>query len=64
MPIDFISLEIIYIIMKRPDKPFNLKVIAYSLVALACIALAFAIDWIFLVPAAVLMWLNQRELYH
>lgn len=40
----------------------NKKVVLYSLVALACIALTFLIDWLFIIPAVVLVILNQREL--
>lgn len=40
----------------------NAKVIFYSLIALACIALTFLVDWLFIIPAVILVFLNQREL--
>jgi membrane protein CcdC involved in cytochrome C biogenesis len=43
-------------------KKINIKVIIYSIIALGCLALTFLIDWLFIVPAAILMYLNQREL--
>lgn len=40
----------------------NIRVIIYSLIALACIALTFLVDWLFIIPAIILVFLNQREL--
>lgn len=40
----------------------NLKVVVYSLIALVCIYLTFTINWIFLIGAIILMFLNQKEL--
>jgi len=40
----------------------NPKVVIFSLLALACIVLAFTINWLFLIGAVILMLLNQREL--
>tara|TARA_Y100000310_G_scaffold221442_1_gene223030 strand:+ start:183 stop:374 length:192 start_codon:yes stop_codon:yes gene_type:complete len=40
----------------------NIKVIIYSLIGLIFVILAFAIDWLFLIGAAIVLWLNQREL--
>jgi hypothetical protein len=40
----------------------NFKVIVYSILALICLALMFFVDWLFIIPAAILMLLNQREL--
>jgi hypothetical protein len=40
----------------------NVKVIIYSIIALVCLALSFIVDWLFIIPAVVLMFLNQREL--
>jgi membrane protein CcdC involved in cytochrome C biogenesis len=45
--------------MKR--KP-NIKIIIFSLIALGCLALTFFVDWLFIIPAAILMYLNQKEL--
>ncbi|MBS3140990.1 hypothetical protein J4405_02490 [Candidatus Woesearchaeota archaeon] len=40
----------------------NKKVIIYSIIALICIVLTFTINWIFIVPAFILMILNQKEI--
>jgi len=40
----------------------NLKVFLLSLIALTCIALAFLINWLFLIPAVIIMIINQRLL--
>jgi len=44
------------------ERKVNKKVILYSIIALGCLALTYFIHWIFIIPAAILMWLNQREL--
>ena len=43
-------------------KKINAKVVIYSAIALICLALTFLVDWLFIIPAAILMFLNQREL--
>jgi len=40
----------------------NPKVVFYSLIALGFLALTFLVDWIFIIGAAVLMYLNHKEL--
>lgn len=45
--------------MKR--KP-NIKVIIYSILALGFLALTFFVDWIFIIGAVILMFMNQKEL--
>jgi len=40
----------------------NKKVIIFSIIALICIFLTFKINWLFIIPAVILMFLNQREL--
>ena len=45
--------------MKR--KP-NIKIIIFSILALGFLALAFLVDWLFIIGAVILMWLNQKEL--
>ncbi len=42
----------------------NLKVFLFSLIALVFIFLAFAINWLFLIGAVILMLLNQKELFN
>jgi len=44
--------------MKKP----NIKIIVYSVIAFGFLALTFLIDWIFIIGAVVMIWLNQREL--
>ncbi|MBU1136152.1 MAG: hypothetical protein KJ559_01440 [Nanoarchaeota archaeon] len=43
-------------------KKINIKVIVFSLIALGFLALSFLVDWMFIIGAVVLMFLNQREL--
>ncbi len=40
----------------------NPKIVIYSIIALGFLVLTFLIDWIFIIGAVVLMYLNQREL--
>jgi len=40
----------------------NPKVVIQSIIALICLVLTFTIDWLFIIPAAILMFLNQREI--
>ena len=40
----------------------NLKVVVYSIIALGFLALTFLVDWIFIIGAAILMYMNQKEL--
>ena len=40
----------------------NPKVVLFSLLALGFLALTFLVNWSFIIGAAVLMILNQREL--
>jgi len=40
----------------------NPKVFIFSLIALGFVALAFWVDWLFLIGAVVIMIYNQREL--
>jgi hypothetical protein len=47
--------------MKNKSKP-NIKVIIYSIIALICLVLSFIIDWLFIIPAVIIVILNQREL--
>ncbi len=45
--------------MKRK---INKKVVIFSLLALGFLALTFFVDWIFIIGAVILMFLNQKEL--
>jgi len=40
----------------------NVKVVVYSIIALGFLAMTFLVDWLFIIPAVILMILNQREL--
>ncbi len=40
----------------------NKKVVILSVIALICIVLAIVIDWLFLIPAVIIMLINQKEL--
>jgi len=45
--------------MKRK---INWKIIIFSLIAIGFLVLAFLVDWLFIIGAVVLMFLNQKEL--
>jgi hypothetical protein len=38
------------------------RVVIYSIIALGFLALTFFVDWFFIIPAAILMFLNHKEL--
>ena len=40
----------------------NIRVIVYSLVALGFVVLTFRVDWLFIIGAVIMIWLNQKEL--
>jgi len=40
----------------------NLKVVFLSLLALVFVLLTFFVDWLFIIPAVILVLINQREL--
>ena len=40
----------------------NIKVVILSLIAIACIVLTFLINWLFVIPAVIIFFLNQKEL--
>lgn len=40
----------------------NWKVVVQSLISIVFLVLTFTIDWLFIIPAVILMYLNQREL--
>jgi len=40
----------------------NPKVVLFSLIALGFLALTFLVDWLFIMGAVVLLYLNQKEL--
>ncbi len=41
----------------------NPRVVIYSFIALFFIYLTFTVDWLFIIGAVILMFLNQRELF-
>ncbi len=47
--------------MKSKNK-INVKVVIYSIIALGFMVLTFLVDWMFIIGAVIMMWLNQREL--
>lgn len=49
--------------IKKNRMPVNWKVIVYSIIALICLGLVYTVDWIFIVPVLILIWLSQRELF-
>ncbi len=40
----------------------NPKVVLYSIIALGFMILTFTTDWLFIIPAVILLIINQREL--
>jgi hypothetical protein len=40
----------------------NPKVVLFSVIALGFLVLTFLVDWLFIVGALILLYLNQREL--
>jgi hypothetical protein len=48
--------------MDKAKKKINIKVIIYSIFGLGFLALAFFVNWTFMIGAVVAVWLNQREL--
>jgi len=40
----------------------NKKVVFNSLIALVFIFLTFTVDWLFIIPAVILLIINQKEL--
>ena len=38
------------------------KVVVYSIIALFFLYLTFTVDWMFIIGAVILMFLNQKEL--
>jgi hypothetical protein len=51
--------------MKKNNKSksgINWRVVIYSIIGLICIGLTFTINWTFIIPAAIFMLLNQREI--
>ena len=38
------------------------KVVIFSIIALGFLALTFLVDWLFIIPAVILLYLNQKEL--
>ena len=44
------------------SKVKNLRVVIYSLIAIVFLVLTFVVDWLFIIPAAIIMFNNQKEL--
>jgi len=40
----------------------SIKVVSFSIIALGFLVLTFLVDWLFIIPAVILMYLNQKEL--
>lgn len=48
---------------RKSKAKFNVKVVIQSLIGLACLGLAFFVHWIFILGCAIVIYLNQRELF-
>jgi hypothetical protein len=46
--------------MKRK---INKKVTALSIIAIVCLILTYVVNWIFIIPAIVIMLMNHKELF-
>ena len=40
----------------------NPKVVGWSLIALVFMFLTFTVNWLFIIPAAIISWMNYRAL--
>lgn len=40
----------------------NTKVVILSLIALGFLALTYLVDWLFIIPVAIIIWYNCKEL--
>ena len=47
----------------KKTKKINWKIIIYSLIGLGFLGLTYFVDWIFIVGAVVIIWLNHKELW-
>jgi len=47
---------------QKRSKKINVKVIVYSIIAFGFLALTFLIDWMFIIGALIMIYLNQKEL--
>jgi len=48
---------------KEKSKKMNVRVVLYSFIALIFMWLTFTVDWIFIVGALFMIYLNKKELY-
>ncbi|MEK6850387.1 MAG: hypothetical protein AABX85_02330 [Nanoarchaeota archaeon] len=44
-------------------RKINKKVLVRSSIAFLCIILMFLVSWLFILPVAIILWLNQRDLF-
>ena len=44
------------------NKKINVKVVIYSIIALGFVALTFLVNWMFILGAVFMIYLNQKEL--
>ena len=44
-------------------KEINKKVVLLSILAIICLGLVYFVSWWFLAPIAIILWLNQKELF-
>ena len=58
----FPNLFISYSLLLIMKSKINIKIIIFSVIALGFLVLTFTIDWLFIIPAVILMILNQKEL--
>jgi len=47
----------------KKEKEINWKVVLLSIVAIICLVLTYFVHWAFIIPVAVILWINQKELF-
>jgi len=40
----------------------NIRIVGYSIIALGFLALTYLVNWMFIIGAVVMLYLNQREI--
>lgn len=48
--------------MKMKNHRINLKVVISSIIALICLVLMYKVDWLFIIPAIIIAYINQKTL--
>lgn len=49
--------------VKKSNSKINKKVVILSIIAIICFILIYTTSWVFFIPIAIILWINQRELF-